>query len=188
MSAWSTWSTNYCIPDPTSSNQMKSNKGNKKPGGPSGPPSFSGSRTRIVRFDWSANLVDRAAVSPDATPCVPAVQFPNASDDLTKLSHGPGAGSDDSGVAAPTLARAAPVESIAQYARLGDDPRVDAEFDRFERVAVPMPGGGWFDPINGSSVMPRGVLWESWKAFEGSCASLGRKKKSTADGGIQAQS
>ena len=97
----------------------------------------------------------------------------NASDDLAKLPRGPGAGS---GAATLPSARAAPVESIAQTARLGDDPRVDAEFDRFARVAQPMPGGGWYDPVNGGPEMPSGVRGADWDSFVADCARLGRRR------------
>ena len=107
-------------------------------------------------FDWSAGLVDRA------TACIPAVEPPNASDDSGKLSHD--AGSDDSDAAMLTTDLAAHVRSTAQSVQLGDDPKVDAEFDRFERVAVPMAdGAGLFDPTQ--QPVPVGVPGADWDAF-----------------------
>lgn len=87
---------------------------------------------------------------------------------------GSGAGSDDSGVAEATPARTASVESIAQSTRLGDAPKVDAEFDRFFACAVPTPNGlGLYDPSE-SPDMPSGVPIEDWRAFERDCGRLGR--------------
>lgn len=57
-----------------------------------------------------------------------------------------------------------------------DDAKIDDEFDRFERVAEPLPdGSGWFDPAFGPE-MPTGVSGESWRAFERDCGCLGRSK------------
>ena len=97
---------------------------------------------------------------------------PNASDDLAKLPHGPGAGPS---VATLTPARAAPVQSIAQSTQLGDDPKVDAEFDRFEQVAEPMPGGGWYCPVYGEPEMPRGISGADWDAFIADCGTWARQ-------------
>ena len=92
-----------------------------------------------------------------------------ASDDLAKLPRGPG-GSD---VATLTPARAAPAESIAQSTRLGDAPKVDIEFHRFEEVAVPMADGcGLRDPSE--PALRRGVTGEEWDAFVADCGGLGR--------------
>lgn len=77
------------------------------------------------------------------------------------FSHGLGARAD---AATPTRAWPAPAESIAQTARLGDDPKVDTEFTRFARVARPMPGGGLYCPVHGSPIMPSGVSGERRKA------------------------
>ena len=103
----------------------------------------------------------------------------STSDDLAKLPHGPGAGP---GVATPTPARAAPVGSIAQNARPGDDPNADAEFTRFERVAVPTPTGGLRDPGNCSEDLARqirsgGVSWEAMEGFQNDCGRMGRGSK-----------
>ena len=68
------------------------------------------------------------------------------------------------------------------------DSIADREFDRFARVAVPTPGGGWYAPVNGGPEMPSGVPIEEWRAFERDCGNLGRKKKNTKGGGIQTQS
>lgn len=143
---------------------------NKETLGPPGPASFVESKTRIVGFDWSTGHPDRVAVSPDATSCVPEVQPPSASDESAKLSRCPRA--DDSDVPL------APAQSTARSTRLGDDPKVDAEFARFVAVAVPMPGGGLYDPTNGTPEMPGGVSIEAWRAFENDCAHLGRGSKS----------
>ncbi len=41
--------------------------------------------------------------------------------------------------------------------------KADIEFDRFERVAKPMPGGiGWYCPIYGTPEMPRGITAQQW--------------------------
>ena len=53
--------------------------------------------------------------------------------------------------------------------------RADREFDRFERVAEPMPGGGWFDPTQ--EPVPVGISGEAWDAFVADCGRLGRGSK-----------
>ncbi|MCH8853967.1 MAG: hypothetical protein IID41_15150, partial [Planctomycetes bacterium] len=65
-----------------------------------------------------SELLELLAEPADVTPTPEAALSP----------RGPGAGS---GAATPIPARTAPVESIAQSTQLGDDPKVDAEFDRF---------------------------------------------------------
>ena len=40
--------------------------GNRKPGGPSGPPAFSGSSRPVFGLDWSGGLVDQPAELPSA--------------------------------------------------------------------------------------------------------------------------
>ncbi len=57
--------------------------------------------------------------------------------------------------------------------RRPDDAKIDAEFDRFERVAEPMPGGGWYCPVYGSPQMPSGILGERWDALIADCCNLG---------------
>ncbi|MCZ6653513.1 MAG: hypothetical protein O7D91_10865 [Planctomycetota bacterium] len=55
--------------------------------------------------------------------------------------------------------------------------RADAEFDRFARVAKPMPGGGWYCPVHGSPEMPAGVPGAAWDAFVADCGRLGGGSK-----------
>ena len=82
-------------------------------------------------------------------------------------------------MATPTPARTAPVESIARNARLGDDPKVDAEFDRFERVAVRTATGGLRDPANcpaklAKQILVGGIAWEDLERSETDCGSPGQ--------------
>ena len=79
-------------------------------------------------------------------------------------------------------------ELLELLSATGSKSKADIEFDRFERVAKPMPGGGWYDPIHGTPEMPTGILGEQWDAFVADCGNLGRKKKNTKGGGIQTQS
>ena len=49
----------------------------------------------------------------------------------------------------------------------------DAEFARFERIAVPMAdGNGWRDPAE--PVLRRGVTGEDWQRFIDDCGRLGK--------------
>lgn len=68
--------------------------------------------------------------------------------------------SQDPGVGEQCTAgtRATPVQDSIPQNRRVDDAKVDAELNRFTRVAQPMPGGGWYDPINGASEMPSGHI------------------------------
>lgn len=59
----------------------------------------------------------------------------------------------------------------------GGASRAETAFDRFRRVAEPMPGGGWYCPVHGSPEMPAGVPIEDWRAFENDCGRLGRGSK-----------
>ncbi len=52
--------------------------------------------------------------------------------------------------------RAAPIAS--EYSTTEPPSKADIEFARFEKIAQPMPGSGWFDPINGSAEMPSGFI------------------------------
>ena len=80
----------------------------------------------------------------------------------------------------------APVETPADEARK-ENQAAEREFECFERVAVAMAdGSGWYDPTQ--EPVGVGVPIEDWRKFEIDCASLGRKKKSAAGGGIQIQS
>ncbi len=56
------------------------------------------------------------------------------------------------------------------------DSIADREFDRFTRVAVWMPGGGWYDPVNGGPEMPSGVRGADWDSVVADCARLGRRR------------
>lgn len=55
--------------------------------------------------------------------------------------------------------------------------KADAEFDRFQRVAKPMRGGGLYCPVHGSPEMPSGIPGERWDAFIADCGRLGRGSK-----------
>ncbi len=154
---------------------------NKETLGPPGPPAFSESKTRIVGFDWSAEFMDRAVISPDEASCVPAELSPTACDEVATLSPG-------SGVDLPCAAGARTSPNASEYSTAESPGKADIEWDRFISVARPMPGGGLYDPINGSAEMPSGIPIEAWRAFERDCGNLGRKKKSTAGGGIHTQS
>ncbi|MCZ6654514.1 MAG: hypothetical protein O7D91_15980 [Planctomycetota bacterium] len=119
--------------------------------------------------------MDRAVLSPNDTIRVPAEQIPDAGDDLVKTPSGPG--SDNSGVAEPTPARATPVHSVTKKTQVGDDPKVNAEFDRFAQVAEPMPRGGLYCPVYGIPQMPSGVPGEQWDEFIRDCDCLGKRRK-----------
>lgn len=69
------------------------------------------------------------------------------------LSQGPGVGEQ-----CTAGSRATPLQDSIPQNRRVDDAKVDAEFDRFARVAQPMPGGGWHDPINSAPQLPDGHI------------------------------
>ena len=61
--------------------------------------------------------------------------------------------------------------------------RADHEWDRFENVCVPMPGGGWRDP--GEPILQRGVTCEEWNSLLATGARLrqGRARLNPATAG-----
>ncbi len=72
------------------------------------------------------------------------------------------------------------VETPADEAR-NEDQAADREFDRFARVAVPMPGGGLRDPGECSAELARqirvgGVSGEDWDSFIDDVGRLGRRR------------
>ena len=118
--------------------------------GPLGPPSFSGSSRPILGLDWSAT----AGTTSTTKGAQEANQAPSAAESATKEASRP--------------------ESATHQP---DDAKIDAEFDRFERVAQPMPGGGLYCPVYGSPTMPSGIPGERWDAFIADCARLGKRGK-----------
>ncbi len=119
----------------------------------------------------------RSAMTPDLLEAVK-----NCKEDLLKilpdrsllLNGLGGSGSRSPGAASTT--QASPTETLAQTPADGES-RADIEFARFEEIAQPMPGGGWFDPINGSSQMPSGIPGADWDALLATGAKLRRRRE-----------
>ncbi|MCZ6653210.1 MAG: hypothetical protein O7D91_09310 [Planctomycetota bacterium] len=81
---------------------------------------------------------------------------------------------DDLGGSGPCVSPSTAPSAQVDYTTRSN--KVDAEFDRFARVAVPMAdGSGWFDPAFGPD-LPSGVSGEQWRAFENDCARMGKSR------------
>lgn len=58
--------------------------------------------------------------------------------------------------------RTSKFELLELLSATGSKSKADIEFGRFERVARPMPGGGWYCPDFGTPEMPRGITAQQW--------------------------
>lgn len=63
-------------------------------------------------------------------------------------------------------------ELLELFPETANASKADAEFDRFERVAVPARDGGLRDPAE--PILQRGVSGERWDSFIADCARLGK--------------
>ena len=69
-------------------------------------------------------------------------------------------------------------ELVPAVRRTPNNAKIDAEFDRFARVAKPTPSGqGWHDPAESPEILS-GVSGESWDAFVRDCSNLSKRGKS----------
>lgn len=127
--------------------------GNKQRQGPPGPPAFSVSKTPITGFDWDSPA---GAESQSRLPCTDEVappsmeQAPIEADgdqprpELLKVLTTNSLLPEDLGGLG---SRSADAASVPRADCTTSSSKVDCEFDRFERVAVPMLNGrGWYDP------------------------------------------